>query len=111
MASDHNVDISIGAAIVSQSIVEDSKGAAFDPTIAQQYIGAAVWDLKSASSLSRTPPPPESMVVIDLRNPEPPEDNIFLAVDERTKVDEKHFGPGGKYRCMSNLPFVIYVLC
>lgn len=52
---------------------------------------AGVWDLKPSSTT-----PPESAMNLDMKN-----DSTESVVegDERVKVQERDFQPGGKYRC------------
>ena len=58
---------------------------------------AAVWDLKPTAA--KPPPPPEAFS-LDMKNES---GESVVEGDERVKVDDVHFGPGGKYRCKSTL--------
>lgn len=55
---------------------------------------AAVWNVKPTRA---EPPPAEAAISLDMKN-----ESIESVVgdgDERLKVDNIHFAPGGKYRC------------
>ena len=55
---------------------------------------AGIWDLAPSTT---TPPPPESTIQLDMKNPV--DESVVGEGDERVKVQEKDFMPGGKYRC------------
>ena len=57
---------------------------------------AGVWDLKPS-----TPEAPKNTFHLDMKNPS---GESVLDEDERLKVPEKDFLPGGKYRCLYLLP-------
>ena len=57
---------------------------------------AAVWDLKPTPS---QPPPAEECFSLDMKNES--EESVVDGGDERVKVADAHFRPGGKYRCRS----------
>ena len=59
---------------------------------------AATWKLSPTGS---EPPPAEAAFSLDMKNEG--EESIIDQGDERIKVDDAHFAPGGKYRCM---PFI-----
>ncbi|KAL8705089.1 MAG: hypothetical protein Q9201_001772 [Fulgogasparrea decipioides] len=63
---------------------------------------AGIWDLKPTAT---APPPPESCFQLDMKNHT--DESVFGEGDERVKVDEKHFMPGGKYRSIVKL-FIHY---
>ncbi|KAL8825654.1 MAG: hypothetical protein Q9191_004279 [Dirinaria sp. TL-2023a] len=54
---------------------------------------AGIWDLKPTAI---APPPLESTFQLDMKNSI--DESIIGEGDERVKVEEKHFMPGGKYR-------------
>ena len=56
---------------------------------------AGIWDLKPCDT---KPPPPSSTFQLDMKNQA--DESVVDGSDERVKVDDKHFMPGGKYRCM-----------
>ena len=56
---------------------------------------AAIWDLKPTSP---EVPPPEAATSLDMKNES--SESVVGDGDERVKVDNVHFEPGGKYRCM-----------
>ena len=58
---------------------------------------AAVWDLKPTSAI---PPSPEESITLDMKNDS---GESVIGDDERVKVDDVDFAPGGKYRCKSFL--------
>ena len=60
---------------------------------------AALWDLKPTTA---APPPPEAAFSLDMRNESG--ESVVGEGDERVKVDDVHFAPGGKYRCKSPSP-------
>ena len=62
---------------------------------------AGIWDLKPTNT---APPPPESTFQLDMRNHT--DESMVGEGDERVKVSEEHFMPGGKYRCKSALLFL-----
>ena len=64
---------------------------------------AGIWDLKPTAT---APPPPESTFQLDMKNPT--DESVVGEGDERVKVEEKDFMPGGKYRC--KLPYNISVV-
>ena len=53
---------------------------------------AGIWDLKPSASEA-----PESAFSLDMKNESG--ESVVGDGDERTKVHEKDFAPGGKYRC------------
>lgn len=55
---------------------------------------AGVWDLKPSAT---APPAPESTFQLDMKNSS--DESVFGEGDERVKVAEKDYMPGGKYRC------------
>lgn len=57
---------------------------------------AAVWDLKATAA---KPPPPGAAASLDMRNES--HESVVGEGDERIKVADVHFAPGGKYRCQS----------
>ena len=80
---------------------------------------AAVWDLKPTGA---KPPPPEAAFSLDMKNesgevgdhkilflhadlltPIFPSQSVVGEGDERIKVNDVHFAPGGKYRCKIQL--------
>ncbi|KAL8685127.1 MAG: hypothetical protein Q9218_007964, partial [Villophora microphyllina] len=63
---------------------------------------AGIWDLKPTAE---TPPSPESAFMLDMTNGI--NESIVGEKDERTKVDDQHFMPGGKYRSVVKL-FIHY---
>ncbi|KAL9010457.1 MAG: hypothetical protein Q9173_004607 [Seirophora scorigena] len=63
---------------------------------------AGVWDLKPSAT---APPPLESTFQLDMKNPS--DESVFGERDERVKVAEKHYMPGGKYRSIVKL-FIHY---
>ena len=60
---------------------------------------AAVWDLKPTRP---QPPPPEAAFSLDMKNEG--SESVVGEGDERVKVDNVHFAPGGKYRCEAIIP-------
>ena len=63
---------------------------------------AGIWDLKPTTT---APPPPESTFQLDMKNAT--DESVVGEGDERVKVEEKDFMPGGKYRCKLPLPYPI----
>ena len=55
---------------------------------------AGIWDLKPTAT---APPPPESTFQLDMKNAT--DESVVGEGDERVKVEEQDFMPGGKYRC------------
>ena len=53
---------------------------------------AGVWDLQPSDSTHA----PESALMLDMKNES---QESVVGGDERLLVDERHFSPGGKYRC------------
>ena len=54
---------------------------------------AGIWDLKPCGTEV-----PKDTIHLDMKNPT--DESVIGEGDERVKVDEKHFMPGGKYRCL-----------
>lgn len=57
---------------------------------------AAVWDLKASAA---EPPPTSEAFSLDMKNES--HESVVGEGDERVKVADVHFAPGGKYRCES----------
>ena len=60
---------------------------------------AAVWDLNPSGA---EPPAPEAAISLDMKNEGT--ESVVGEGDERVKVGNDHFAPGGKYRCESIIP-------
>ena len=59
---------------------------------------AAVWDLKPTAA---KPPRPDAAASLDMKNESG--ESVVGEGDERVKVADVHFGPGGKYRCKASV--------
>ena len=59
---------------------------------------AAVWDLKPTAA---KPPPASAVTSLNMTNES--HESVVGEGDERIKVEDVHFAPGGKYRCKKAL--------